>query len=413
VGVSSKKKSERSFYIKLSKLSLESLISNKTRALLTMLGIVIGAATIILVIAMGEGAKRDIDEQFSNMSVTTLLINATSGNTGVKSKLSIDDIESITELEPVLVAVPQLAGTVDVSFGSNFESFNILGSTAEVFPMMGVEFVEGSAFTNEDDNDHAKVAVVGANIVEELFKDEETGEIASALGEEINVGGKSFEIIGVLAYKGGSIGPTSIDGSVFMPYTSAFRYVLGSKGKFTINALATNIETLDWAMEDISSLLRKNHNIRSGGLDDFKVRDMGSNVQAAKDSARTMSLLLGSVGLVVLIVGGIGIMNIMYVTVSERTKEIGLRKAIGAKNKHIELQFLMEAVILSVVGFVVGALLATGMFFIIKGLQVSVVLVWWSYLLSLVFVMMTGVFFGYAPAKKAALLHPIEALRHE
>lgn len=166
-------------------------------------------------------------------------------------------------------------------------------------------------------------------------------------------------------------------------------------------------------MDDIAIVLRENHSIRSGGIDDFRIRDMGSNVQAAKDSSRTMSLLLGSIGAIVLLVGGIGIMNIMYVTVTERTKEIGLRKAIGAKDKHIELQFLLEAILMSVIGYFVGTIVATILYFILKQMAISVTFVWWSYLLSAIFVALTGVFFGYAPAKKAASLNPIDALRYE
>ena len=397
------------FYYRLTKLSLESLLNNKIRALLTMLGIVIGGATIILVVVMGEGAKQDIDEQFSNMSVTTILINAPSGADGKKSKLDLDDVESINQLDTIISAVPQLAGTVAVSADNNSDSFSVLGSTSDIFPMMNVELVRGDIFTKENDDDHDKVAVLGANVTEELFGARD----ADVIGQEINLGKKTFQIVGVLKYKGGSFGPTAIDDSVFVPYSSAYRYVLGKKGKFNINAIAVNVETLELAMDDITNVLRENHNIKLSGVDDFRVRDMGSNVQAAKESARTMSLLLGSVGLAVLIVGGIGIMNIMYVTVSERTREIGLRKAIGAKDKHIELQFLLEAVLLSGAGYIVGVLVASGMFLLLQKLQISLVLVWWSYLLSLIFVMATGVFFGYAPARKAAAMNPIDALRHE
>jgi putative ABC transport system permease protein len=397
------------FYWKILKLSFESLQSNALRAFLTMLGIVIGGATIILVIGMGQGAKNDIDAQYSNMSVTTILINAPSNAEGESSKLNLEDVHDIKELDTITAAVPQLAGNVSVSSGQSNQAFGVLGSTPEIFPMMAVEFTHGQAFTQEDEDSHEKVAVLGATVVEELYGNRS----ANVIGDEIILGKKTFTIIGTLNYKGGSFGPTSIDDSVFTPYSSAYRYVLGKKGKFNINATATDIEKLGIAMDEIASLLRENHHIKAGGVDDFRIRDMGSNVQAAKDSARTMSLLLGSVGAVVLVVGGIGIMNIMYVTVTERTKEIGLRKAIGAKDKDIELQFLLEAVILSFFGFVIGAILATMLFFVLKQISISIVIVWWSYFLSAFFVAFTGVFFGYAPAKKAANMNPIEALRYE
>ena len=396
-------------YLKILNLAYESIFSNAFRAFLTMLGIIIGGATIILVIEMGQGAKNDIDEQFSNMSVTTILINAPASEDGNTSKLDIDDIESINNLENVVISVPQLSGKVTVSSGNIAESFNILGSNTDIFPMMSVDFVKGEAFTDLDEEEHNKVAVLGATVVEELFGDPE----AKVIGEEIVLGKKTFTIVGTLKYKGGSFGPTSIDDSVFTPYSSAYRYVLGKKGKFNINATATDIEVLDQAMDDIAVTLRENHNIKPGGIDDFRIKDMGSNVQAAKDSSKTMSLLLGSIGAIVLLVGGIGIMNIMYVTVTERTKEIGLRKAIGAKDKHIELQFLLEAVLISIIGYFVGTILATILYFLLKKMGISIAFVWWSYLLSAVFVTFTGVFFGYAPAKKAASLNPIEALRYE
>lgn len=398
----------RNFYFKILRLSIDSIRSSAFRAFLTMLGIVIGGATIILVLEMGQGAKNDIDQQFSNMSVTTILINAPS-NDGGPSKLSEDDIESLNALENIVVSVPQLSGKVTVAGEYGSESFNILGSNPDIFPMMNVDFVRGESFSKEDDDSHNKVAVIGANIAEELFGSRD----AKVIGEEVVLGKKTFTIVGVLGYKGGSVGPTSIDDSVFTPYSSAYRYVLGKKGKFTINATALNINVLDAAIDDIAFTLRANHKIKQGGIDDFRIKDMGTNVQSAKDSAKTMSLLLGSVGAVVLLVGGIGIMNIMYVTVTERTKEIGLRKAIGAKDKYIELQFLLEAVLLSVFGYFIGAILATLLFFLLKQLGVSVVFVWWSYLVSGIFVSFTGVFFGYAPAKKAAGMNPIEALRYE
>lgn len=397
------------FFWKILKLSFDSLKANAFRAFLTMLGIVIGGATIILVIEMGQGAKNDIDAQYSNMSVTTILINAPSSAEGDSSKLDLDDIKDIDNLESITTAVPQLTGRVTVAVGQVAESFNILGTTPDIFPMMAVDYAHGQAFTEEDDITHEKVAVLGSTVVEELFGSRDL----NVIGEEIVLGKKTFTIVGVLKYKGGSFGPTSIDDSVFTPYSSAYRYVLGKKGKFNVNATAIDIETLEKAMEDIAVILRDNHNIRPGQVDDFRIRDMGSNVQAAKDSARTMSLLLGSVGAIVLIVGGIGIMNIMYVTVTERTKEIGLRKAIGAKDKHIELQFLLEAILLSFFGYFIGAILATLLFFVLKQINISIVIVWWSYLLSAVFVAFTGIFFGFAPAKKAANMNPIDALRYE
>jgi len=198
-----------------------------------------------------------------------------------------------------------------------------------------------------------------------------------------------------------------------MPYSTAYRYVLGQKGKFNLNMQATSVEVLDLAMEDAARILRKQHNIRPGMTDDFRLRDMGANVQSAKDSARTMSLLLGGVGFVVLLVGGIGIMNVMHIIVKERTKEIGIRKAIGAKRIYILLQFLFEAIILSGFGALIGVVIATVAYYFMEKYGMDVVFVWWAYGLSVLFTVAIGVFFGYQPALNASRLKPIDTLRYE
>lgn len=400
------------FTTKILRLAFESLLAHSFRAFLTMLGIVIGGATIILVVGLGEGAKQDIDAQYSNMSVTTILINAPSAEDGAKSKLSLEDAEDISQLETIVSAVPQTSGKVNVAAEGNTASYTVVGSTPDIFPMLAATYQAGGQYDQEAEESREKVAVIGATVAEDLF--ESTGLSAQdSIGKEINLGKKAFTVIGVLEYRGGAFGPIAVDDSIFVPYSSGYRYVLGKQGKFNINAQATDINVLEVAMEDISRVLRDNHSIKLGGVDDFRVRDMGSNVQSAKESAQTMSFLLGSVGIVVLLVGGIGIMNIMYVSVHERTKEIGLRKAIGAKDYHIQLQFLFEALILSSIGYIIGALLAFGLYFLLVQIGISIVNVWWSYVLSLFFVVGTGVIFGYFPAQKAASLHPIEALRYE
>lgn len=377
-----------------------------------MLGIVIGGATIILVVGLGEGAKQDIDAQYSNMSVTTILINAPSAEDGTKSKLSLEDAQDIAHLDTIVSAVPQTSGKVNVAAEGNMASFTVVGSTPDIFSMLAATYQAGGQFDQEAEDNRAKVAVLGATVAEDLF---ETDGISpqNIIGREVSLGKKAFRVVGVLEYRGGAFGPIAVDDSIFVPYSSGYRYVLGKQGKFNINAQATDINVLDTAMEDISRVLRDNHTIKLGGVDDFRVRDMGTNVQSAKDSAQTMSFLLGSVGIVVLLVGGIGIMNIMYVSVHERTKEIGLRKAIGAKDHHIQLQFLFEALILSGIGYIIGAIIAFGLYFLLVRIGISIINVWWSYLLSLIFVVGTGVIFGYFPAQKAASLHPIEALRYE
>lgn len=389
-------------------LAWKSLRNNKSRSFLTSLGIIIGATTIVAVIELGSGASEKIEAQYSNMSVTTILVNAPSTE-GQPSKLGVADIEKVMESEYVVKAVPQLTGKIQSVGGENSFQAGVLGTTVDFFPMANMELSRGKLFSNDDEENHTKVAIIGATVAEELYGSRD----ADVVGEQIIVGRKPFEIIGVAKYKGGSIGPVTVDDSIIMPYDSAYRYVLGKNGRFNLNLEAASIDVIDEAMDDLGRILREAHGIRPGMTEDFRLRDMGANVQSAKDSARTMSLLLGSVGFVVLVVGGIGIMNVMHIIVKERTKEIGIRKAIGAKKSHILMQFLLEAIILSGFGAFIGLILATAIFFILKEYGMDIIFVWWSYGVSLVFTLSVGIFFGYYPAVKASRLKPVDTLRYE
>ncbi len=404
-----KNKKARYVYVKTIELAWKSLSKNKCRSFLTSLGIIIGAATIVLVIEMGIGASEKIEEQYSNMSVTTILVNAPSTADGKRSKVSVDDIESLVKSEYIESIIPQLSGNIQVSDEGETYQAGVLGSYPDLKDSASIEMMHGEFFSWENEDNHNRVAVIGATVAEELYGDRE----ADVIGNTIQVGRKTFEVIGVAKYKGGSIGPTSIDGSVMMPYSTAYRYVLGKSGKFNLNIQAVSVEDLELAMDDVAKTLRKEHSIRPGMTDDFRLRDMGANVQSAKDSARTMSLLLGSVGFVVLLVGGIGIMNVMHIIVKERTKEIGIRKAIGAKRIYILLQFLFEAIILSGFGALLGIIMATLAYYLMQGYGMDIVFVWWSYGVSILFTVAIGVFFGYQPALNASRLKPIDTLRYE
>lgn len=397
-------------YLKTIQIAWRSLNKNKFRSFLTSLGIIIGSATIVLVIEMGAGAKAEIEKQYSNMSVTTILVNAPSPTEGgAASRLNIDDVAAVMKNKYISFAVPQLTGKVQTQSKESVYQAGILGSTTKLQDLANIEMVRGRFFSQEEEDIHLKVAVLGATVAEELFGTADP----DVIGQEIMIGKKQFEIIGIAKYKGGSLGPISLDDSIMMPYFSSYRYVLGVNGKFNLNLQAKDIESIDGAIEEVSSILRQEHDLRPGIPEDFRVRDMGVNVQAAKDSAQTMALLLGSVGLVVLLVGGIGIMNVMSIVVKERTKEIGIRKAIGAKKNYILFHFLTEAVILSIFSAFVGLILASIMYYILKKYGLDIIFVWWSYGLSAVFTVGIGIFFGYYPALKAAGLKPVDTIRYE
>lgn len=397
-------------YLKTVEIAWRSLSKNKFRSFLTSLGIIIGSATIVLVIEMGAGAKAEIEKQYSNMSVTTILVNAPSTTEGgAASKLNIDDVDAVMKSPYISYAVPQLTGKVQTQSKENTYQAGILGSTTKLSDLANIELVRGRFFTQEEEDDHLKVAILGATVAEELFGSANP----DVIGQEITIGKKQFEIIGISGYKGGSLGPISLDDSIMMPYYSSYRYVLGVNGKFNLNLEAKNVESVEAAVDDVSKILREAHGLRIGMPEDFRVRDMGTNVQAAKNSAQTMSLLLGSVGLVVLLVGGIGIMNVMSIVVKERTKEIGIRKAIGAKKSYILFHFLTEAVILSIFSAIIGLMLASILYYFLKKYGLDIVFIWWSYGLSAVFTIAIGIFFGYYPALKAAGLKPVDTIRYE
>lgn len=395
-------------YKKLTKRSIISLKREGVRSFLTLLGIFIGSATIVLVYELGKGAQKNIEQQYSNMSVNTIIINAPATN-GEKSKLGIEDIPELMKIEVIENVAPQLTGRLPVTYSTNTTSLNIFGTTASIKDIVNLELLQGNFYTEDAGKNKSKEVVLGYESAQELFGD----NFKNIVGENIIINRKSYEIIGVLKYKGGSFGPVTIDDSIFVPYEVSERYILGSDGKFNLNLIVDDFDNISEAQEQIAIKLRELHGIRGSTPEDFRIRDMGSVVQSAQESAQTMSILLWSVGLIVLLVGGIGIMNIMYTSVLERTKEIGILKALGARDAYVLYIFLSEAVILSIIGFVVGAILSTLIYFGVVQTGFSISFEPIAYFISFISTLSIGTIFGYYPAKKAARLNPVDALRYE
>jgi len=391
-------------------MAFEALFSNKTRTALSMLGIVIGVSTIILVVGIGLGAQKEIEEQYKNLSVTSIMINPVNTANSV-SKLNSEDVDYILEKGTNIEdATALVQGKLPTSYGKESEQYTILGVRDNFFSLSNLEFEAGRGFTEAEIKSRAKILVLGADSVDELFN----GNAKKAIGETVSVGGKKLEVVGVVKGSGSSIGPITFDDSVYSPISTAEKNILGLSATVRLIALAADIDSIGDAMDELAVLLRANHRLKSSNPDDFRLKDQGSKVVAAQESAKTMSALLTAVASIVLIVSGIGIMNVMFVTVSERTKEIGIIKAIGGKRKDILIQFLMEAFALSLVAGIVGIVLGQAAIpFINKMDGWNIIPSLNGMVIAFSFSIFVGVFFGFYPALQASKLDPVDALRGE
>lgn len=390
----------------LVKMVFINIWSNKFRAFLTTLGVIVGAATIVLVVAVGKGGEAQVAEQFSKLNVGTINVMPTNGQK-VVSPLTREDARMMGELTTVEAATAYLSGKGEMTYGDMSYQGGVLGVSPEYESLTNLKLAEGNFLSEEDEQHRQRVAVIGAELAEVLMG----ANSVNIVGESISINNRNFIVIGLLERVGDSTGGISLDDSAIVPYVVAEKYLLGKIVNPRITAMASSLENIPVAIRDITLLLNDSHRI--GGSGQFNVRDAGSKLAAAQDTAKTMSVLLTIVAVIVLVVGGIGIMNVMFVTVKERTREIGTLKAIGAKKKEILQQFLLESVFISLVGGVVGVVLGIVIIPFTSYFDLTAIPSMAGVLLGLIFSLVIGTFFGYYPALKAAGLNPIDALRYE
>ena len=398
------------------KVALRSMGRNKMRSFLTMLGIIIGVGAVIAMMAIGQGAQYNIEQQIATLGVNVLLIfpgssnqGGVRGGMGSMTSLTADDLEAIkTQCPSVSVAAPVIRTGGQVVFGEQNWGTSIMGSNPEYFTIRSWPIAYGQFFTEADVRGATKVCVLGQTVADNLFKG------GNAVGSVIRVKKMPFRVVGVLSPKGQSAQGSDQDDIVVAPYTTVQKKLMGVTYLGSIMLSAMSDQAMTDAQNQITDLLRVRHKIQPWEDADFTVRSQTEIASAAEATTQVLTILLASIASISLLVGGIGIMNIMLVSVTERTREIGIRMSIGARGRDILFQFLVEAVVLSMAGGLIGVLLGIGSSLLISNLAGWPTLVSTSSIgLAFLFSAAVGIFFGFYPARKAAQLNPIDALRYE
>jgi len=409
--------------VKILRTALTALATNKMRSALTVLGIIIGVTAVISLMSIGEGSQAAITSRIESLGTNLLYVRAGASSSGLvrgaqgsAATLTLEDADAIAELSSVAAVAPQTGTYAQVVAGTENTNTQIVGTTPEYLSVRNYEMAEGDFITDAQVEAKSLVAVLGSNVAETLFGD------TSAVGQYVKINGRQFKVIGVLESKG-STGLGSQDDIVIAPITtvqyrlSSSRTVSGGKTVQTIYVQVVSSKQTDTAIQQITSLMEQRHDI-TNGQDDFTITSQQETIDTLKESTQVWVILLGAIAGISLLVGGIGIMNIMLVSVTERTREIGIRKALGAKRRDILLQFLIEAALMSLIGGAIGVLVGWGFSALISGMSlggttIETVMSVNIPILAVSVSAAIGIIFGLYPAYRAARLNPIEALRYE
>lgn len=396
-------------------LAVTALWRNKTRAMLTTLGVIIGVASVIAMVAIGAGAQKRIADQLESMGTNTIVVrpgSVTRGGVrtgaGTTTTLTREDAEAIKQVPGVIAVAPSVRSSVQLRYRGTNWGTALEGVTPDYLSVTNVSITEGEFFTDQQVISADHVCVLGQTAVRELFG------LANPVGETVIMKGIACKVLGVLSEKGASAWGSDQDDRVLAPITTVQRKIMGVTNIDHIEVQTSGREASYQVMKDVTQVLRQQHRLTEEQPDDFRIFNRAELAKTSEESAKVFTWLLGSIASVSLIVGGIGIMNIMLVSVTERTREIGIRMALGARRRDILWQFLLEAVLLSAAGGVLGVLLGIGgAVLLTKFSNFPVSITPWSITLAFTFAALVGIFFGLHPARKASRLLPIQALRYE